>query len=106
MEIVTGDQAPTLERTEGLRLLQEMAAVVRTIFAVDAVQQTGQQETPQEIHPTTAGAGGAPVSGGAAPAPAVVPPAPVAAPASAAAPPTSIPVPAVAILQEIAFLDD
>ena len=39
MEIVTGDQAPTLERTEALRLLQEMAAVVRTIFAVDAAPQ-------------------------------------------------------------------
>ncbi|WP_028639111.1 hypothetical protein [Nocardioides sp. URHA0032] len=104
MEIVTGDQAPTLERTEAMRLLQEMAAVVRTIFAVDAAPQ---QEAQQELHPTTAGSGGVPGSGGAAPAPAVVPsvPAtPVATPP--VAPLASIPVPGVAMLQEIAFLDD
>ena len=103
MEIVTGDQAPTLEHTEAVRLLQEMAAVVRTIFAVDvAPLQEAQREIPQ----TTAGAGGVPGSGGAAPAPAVVPP-PVAAPATPlAAPPSSLPVPGVAMLQEIAFLDD
>ena len=104
MEIVTGDQAPTLEHTEAVRLLQEMAAVVRTIFAVDAAGATGQGAQ-QEIHPATAGAGGVPGSGGAAPAPVVAaPPAPSV--PTMAAPPASIPVPGVAILQEIAFLDD
>ena len=102
MEIVTGDQAPTLERTEALGLLREMAAVVRTIFAVDVAPQQ-VQETQQEFHLTTAGAGGVPGSGGAAPAPAVAPPVPA---TPVAAPPASIPVPGVAILQEIAFLDD
>ena len=98
MEIVTGDQAPTLEHTEAVGLLREMAAVVRTIFAVDVAPHP-VQETQQEQHPTTAGAGGVPSLGGAAPAPAVVPPVPAVSPAS-------IPVPGVAILQEIAFLDD
>ncbi|MGY2702097.1 hypothetical protein [Nocardioides sp. HB32] len=86
MEIVTGDHAPTLEHTEAVRLLQEMAAVVRTIFAVDAApQKIGQQAAQPEIHPTT------------------VPAAPVTRPTT---PPASIPVPGVAMLQEIAFLDD
>lgn len=109
MEIVTGDQAPTLERTDAVQLLQEMAAVVRTIFAVDVAPQSAQ-EAPHQQHPATAGAGGVPGLGGAAPAPAVVPP-PLATPATPVAtppvaPPASIPVPGVAILQEIAFLDD
>ena len=107
MEIVTGDQAPLLEHTEAVRLLQEMAAVVRTIFAVDA---GGQQEAAQQLHPgvrpehhpVTAGAGGAPISGGTTPAP-VVAPLPLPTPAG---PPASLPVPGVALLQEIAFLDD
>lgn len=110
MEIVTGDQAPTLEPTEALGLLREMAAVVRTVFAVDVAPQQ-VQETPheirQEFHLTTAGAGGVPGSGGAAPAPAVVPSVPATPLATPpAAPSASIPVPGVAILQEIAFLDD
>ncbi|GAA1156832.1 hypothetical protein [Nocardioides aquiterrae] len=106
MKIVNGDQAPVLEHTEAVGLLQEMAAVVRTIFAVD-VAPYAAQEAPQEIHPTTAGAGGVPGSGGAAPAPAVVPSASPAPPATPlAAPPASIPVPGVTLLQEIAFLDD
>src|SRR3954471_13588141 len=99
MEIVTGDHAPTLDRREALGLLQEMAAVVRTIFAVDVAPQ---QEASQEIHPTTAGAESLPDLSPAAPAPAVVPsvPAtPVATPP--VAPPASIPVPGVAMLQEI-----
>jgi len=103
MEIVTGDQAPVLEHTEAMSLLREMAAVVRTIFAVDVAPQP-VQEAPQEIHPTTAGVGDVPGLGGTPPAPAVVPSVPPATPL--AAPPASIPVPGVAILQEIAFLDD
>lgn len=118
MQIVTGDQAPTLERAEAVRLLEEMAAVVRTLFAVDAV--------PTPTTPTnsavTAGAGGVPSSGGAAPAPTVAAPAaplavpPVATPPAAAEVPppavpaaglpSAIPVPAMALLEEIAFLDD
>ena len=103
MEIVTGDQAPLLEHTEAVRLLQEMAAVVRTIFAVDAVDAGGQQEAAQQHHPVTAGAGGAPISGGTTPAPVV---APLPLPTPAVVQPASLPVPGVAILQEIAFLDD
>jgi hypothetical protein len=102
MEIVTGAQAPVLEHTEAVGLLQEMAAVVRTIFAVDVAPPV--QEAPQEIHPTTAGVGDVPGLGGTPPAPAVVPSVPIATPL--ATPPASIPVPGVAILQEIAFLDD
>ena len=105
MEIVTGEQPPILEHTEAVGLLREMAAVVRTIFAVDVAPQP-VQEAPQEIHLTTAGAGGVPGLGGAAPAPAVVPPVSTPTATPLAAPPASIPVPGVAILQEIAFLDD
>jgi hypothetical protein len=92
---VTDDRPATVERADAVRLLHEMAAVVRTIFAVDAAPV-------------------APSSGGATPGPATppvasvpqIPTAPAPAAPVVAAPPASIPVPGAAILQEIAFLDD
>lgn len=98
MEIVTGEPAPQLERADAVRLLEEMAAVVRTIFGVEASASAAppaSQPAPAVAVPATA-----PLT---PPAPApVVAPAPVAAPGV----PASIPVPGAAILQEIAFLDD
>lgn len=91
MELVTGAPAPTLERDQAVRLLREMAAVVRTVLGVEA--------------------GASP-----APAPAVgPPPAPAPVPAALAVPALAVPglaVPdpaesaAAAMLQELAFLDD
>lgn len=98
MEIVTGEPAPTVERDEAVRLLHEMAAVVRTVLGV-----RGESAAPAPV---------------AAPVPvAAVPPVPTA--------PTALPVPALpvpdlaplapvdpaeprslALLQEIAFLDE
>ncbi len=98
MEIVTGEPAPTVERDEAVRLLREMAAVVRTVLGVRA-----ESTAPTQV---------------AAPAPVtVVPPVPTA--------PTALPVPTLAVpdlappapvdpaeprslalLQEIAFLDE
>lgn len=92
MEIVTGEPAPQLERADAARLLEEMAAVVRTIFGVESTTSTASAPEP---------------------APAVAAPATAPAPAPVASPapmpggvPASIPVPGAAILQEIAFLDD
>jgi hypothetical protein len=96
---VTGDPAPVLDRDEAGRLLREMAAVVRTIFAVPApVAAPASIQIP-------------------APAPAVSE-----APRMAAIPVAGLPVPALPVpapdspdsaerhsmtlLQEIAFLDD
>lgn len=106
MEIVTGDRPAPVEHADAVRLLREMAAVVRTLFAVEA--------SPAEVAPGSGGAApGAPAAvsvPAGIPAVAAVPPAPALtsspAPIAAGGPPASIPVPGVAILQEIAFLDD
>ena len=106
MEIVTGDPAPTLDRDEATRLLHEMAAVVRTIFAVPAsAGQTATTPLPVEIQA----------------APAVIQTAPsISMPTAipvAGLPVPSLPIPtpevadsverhSMALLQEIAFLDD
>ena len=94
MEIVTGEPAPQLERADAVRLLEEMAAVVRTIFGVASSTASTTAPAPQ-------------------PAPAVATPATAPDPAPVATPvpalggvPAPIPVPGAAILQEIAFLDD
>lgn len=85
MEIVTSPQPPTVDREDAARLLHEMAAVVRTIFAVDAAAPPVSAAQPAPTTPA------APSSGGTDPVPAV---------------PPAIPVPGMALLQEIAFLDD
>ncbi len=88
MEIVTGEPAPQLERADAVRLLEEMAAVVRTIFGVESPPPPPRRPPSRHRPPG---------------------PAPAAAPApmpSAGGVPASIPVPGAAILQEIAFLDD
>ncbi len=111
MEIVTGDPAPTVERDEAVRLLHEMAAVVRTLLGAPA--------------PTTAAAAPAVPPAPPAHVPAPVTPPPVAPPAAPAPPPLAgLPVPSLAVpplpvpqpdpeerrslaaLQEIAFLDE
>lgn len=106
MEIVTGEPAPTVDRDEAARLLREMAAVVRTVFGVAA---------PARAFVTT------PTPSPVVAVPVAVPPiAPT--PAAAATPPpvAALPVPAIALpvppdpeerpslalLQEIAFLDE
>lgn len=105
MEIVTGDLAPALDRDEAGRLLHEMAAVVRTIFAVPA---------PSE-HPVAAPSFEVPAAPAAIPAATTIP-MPAAIPV-AGLPVPSLPIPApdiaesaerhsMALLQEIAFLDD
>jgi hypothetical protein len=106
MEIVTGDPAPTLDRDEAGRLLHEMAAVVRTIFAVPAPDRQAAT-TPPSVEIQVA-----PDAIQAAP-PIQMPTAiPV-----AGLPVPSLPIPApevadsaerhsMALLQEIAFLDD
>jgi hypothetical protein len=81
---VTSEHGPTMARADAARLLHEMAAVVRTIFAVDAA-------APRTTTEPAAAPPAAPVSGGTPPAPVV---------------PASIPVPGMALLHEIAFLDD
>lgn len=86
MTIVSREQAPTLEHEDAVRMLREMAAVVRTIFAVDAVPDHGPGQPSAAASAPTA-----PGLGGTAPVPAV---------------PPSVPVPGMALLQEIALLDD
>jgi hypothetical protein len=106
MEIVTGNPAPTLEPDEATRLLHEMAAVVRTIFAVPAPDRQAATAPPSIEIP----AAPAPIQA----APDI--PAPTAIPV-AGLPVPSLPIPApdfadsaerhsMALLQEIAFLDD
>lgn len=86
MTTVSREQAPTLEHEDAVRLLQEMAAVVRTVFAVDAAPAHGAAQPSAAVSAPTA-----PRSGGTDPVPAV---------------PRSIPVPGMALLHEIALLDD
>ncbi|MBI2244792.1 MAG: hypothetical protein HYU55_12950 [Nocardioides sp.] len=103
MEIVTGESAPTVERDEAVRLLREMAAVVRTLLGAPAPVAAVTRTDPP------------------APAPSPVPAAPVAPapPPLAGLPVPSLPVPSpaslsadpeerrsLAALQEIAFLDE
>lgn len=110
MEIVTGDPAPTVERDEAVRLLRELAAVVRTLLGAPAPVAASATPAP-------------PAPPATAPAPAAVAPlVPPAAPPLAGLPVPSLPVPApafpalssadpedrrsLAALQEIAFLDE
>ena len=86
MTIVSRDQAATLEHQDAVRMLHEMAAVVRTIFAVDAAPNHGLGQPSAAASAPTA-----PSLGGTVPVPAV---------------PPSVPVPGMALLQEIALLDD
>jgi hypothetical protein len=101
MKIVTGEPAPTVERDEAARLLLEMAAVVRTVLGA-----------PARV------AASAPTLAPPAPAPApiavalVAPPAPPPL-AGLPVPNLALPLPAdpeerrsLALLQEIAFLDE
>jgi hypothetical protein len=106
MEIVTRDPAPMLDREEAARLLHEMAAVVRTVFAVSApAGQPTPASVPVEIQT-------APTSIQAVPSISMPTAIPV-----AGLPVPSLPLPApeatdsaerhsMALLQEIAFLDD
>ncbi|GAB6986449.1 hypothetical protein [Nocardioides pyridinolyticus] len=80
------EPAPTLEHEDAVRLLREMAAVVRTVFAVDVAPSHGLGRPSAAVSAPTA-----PGLGGTAPVPAA---------------PPSIPVPGMALLQEIALLDD
>jgi hypothetical protein len=85
VEIVTGEPAPTVSGEETGALLREMAAVVRTIFAVRAHAPAAPQ--PQPVHPVDVPLGNQNV-------PAHAPqPAPL----------TAIPLPQ---LDELAFLDE
>ena len=96
MEIVTGDPAPTVERDEAVRLLQEMAAVVRTLLGAPAPDAATAPSAPPASAPVAATS-----------------------PPLAGLPVPSLPVPALhpspvdpeerrslAALQEIAFLDE
>lgn len=126
MEIVAGDPAPTMGRDEAARLLLEMAAVVRTVFAVNVPAEVAVVPTPPAappaVDPTPLQA--SPVS----PAPVALMSVPTIPSPPAAAPPVAvaaIPLPStpgapsstdfstdsperrsLALLQEIAFLDD
>lgn len=102
MEIVTGEPAPSVDRDEAVALLSDMAAVARTIFAVRV--EADQPAAPSPAPPvTTAGSPGAPDLVAPVPVPAAipVPAAPLAAPDPDSAERRSM-----ALLQEIAFLDD
>jgi hypothetical protein len=95
MEIVTGEPAPTVERDEAARLLHEMAAVVRTVLGVRA-----ESAAPTQVAARVPVVAGPPVPT-ALPVPTLAvpdlaPPAPV-----DPAEPRSL-----ALLQEIAFLDE
>ena len=89
MEIVTGDPAPTVSGEEATALLREMAAVVRTLFAVRAQVPAAAQ--PQLVHPIDVSVDPHVDTQG------------VPAPAPQAAPLTAIPLPQ---LDELAFLDE
>ncbi len=94
MEIVTGEPAPSVERDQAAHLLLEMAAVVRTILGAPA-PVAASVPTPAPKAPT--------------PSRTVVPP-PL---AGLPVPSLAVPLPAdpeerrsLALLQEIAFLDE
>ncbi|HEY0903290.1 MAG TPA: hypothetical protein VGE14_05315 [Marmoricola sp.] len=100
MEIVTGEPAPTVDRDEAVRLLHEMAAVVRTVFAV-AAPAPATMAAP--VPPPVPAAPGAP----AAPPVGTPPLAPLPVPSLALpVPPDPEERPSLALLQEIAFLDE
>ncbi|MDI6911833.1 hypothetical protein [Nocardioides sp.] len=107
MQIVTGDPAPTVERDEAVRLLREMAAVVRTLLGAPAPAPSVAAPAPS-----------APPAARPDPVPAPAPAPPVGLPVpSLAVPPLAVPSPSgplpdpeerrsLAALQEIAFLDE
>lgn len=112
MEIVTGDPAPTVKRDEAVRLLREMAAVVRTLLGAPAPATSVAPPAPS-IAPA-ARPDPAPVTPPVAPAPPPLAGLPV---PSLAVPPLPAPSPtaypadpeerrSLAALQEIAFLDE
>jgi hypothetical protein len=102
MEIVTGDPAPVLDRDEAARLLVEMAAVVRTVFAVPApVAAPTAVRIPAPPVAEVPRTAAIPVAG--LPVPAL----PVAAlPVPVPESPDSAERRSMTLLQEIAFLDD
>jgi hypothetical protein len=103
MKIVTGEPAPTVDRDEAVRLLHEMAAVVRTVFAVAApAPATVAAPVPPPV-PAAPPEPPAP----AVPAVAAPPLAPLPVPSFAPLPiPDPEERPSLALLQEIAFLDE
>ena len=96
---IAPDEPAMLDHAEAVRLLHEMAAVVRTVFAVPA--------------PSAAAAAAIAPAVPAPPAPLPVPAAPLPVPAALPVPDLDLPDHAdspdrrsLALLQEIAFLDD
>lgn len=100
MKIVTGEPAPTVDRDEAVRLLREMAAVVRTVFAVAApAPATVAAPAPPPVPSASSAPAAPPVA-----APPLVPlPVPSFAPLPVPDPEER---PSLALLQEIAFLDE
>lgn len=119
MELVTHDQATMLEHDQAQGLLLEMAAVVRTIFAVQQPEVAAQPAppAPQVVAVATADTAAFPGASVSAVATSPALPVPPVAAAPLAVPALSLPVPgldlgdpeerhSMALLQEIAFLDE